>query len=94
MRLVYGFQIAPNWPQIRKMAMTSQFFNMISSSNFRRCFVSIVRFSYLSKFHVKIITGSGVMTISFYKGLTRNRKYPRLSFSQYLQTGAIKEYQI
>ena len=35
-------------------------------------FVSLVKFSYWSKFHVNIITGSGVMTIYFYKGLTRN----------------------
>ena len=39
---------------------------------FWRCFVSLVRFSYWSKFHVNIITGSGVMTVLFYKGLTRN----------------------
>ena len=39
---------------------------------FWRCFVSLVKFSYWSKFHVNIITGSGVMTISFYKWLTRN----------------------
>ena len=39
---------------------------------FWRCFVSIVKFSYWSKFHVNIITGSGIMTIFFYKGLTRN----------------------
>ena len=39
---------------------------------FWRCFVSLVKFSYWSKFHVNIITGSGVMTISFYKELTRN----------------------
>ena len=39
---------------------------------FWRCFVSLVKFSYWSKFHVNIITGSGVTTISFYKGLTRN----------------------
>ena len=39
---------------------------------FWRCFVSLVKFSYLSKFYVNIITGSGVMRISFYKGLTRN----------------------
>ena len=39
---------------------------------FWRCFVSLVKFSYWSMFHVNIITGSGVMTISFYKGLTRN----------------------
>ena len=37
-----------------------------------RCFVSLVKFSYWSKFHVNIITGSGIMTIFFYKGLTRN----------------------
>ena len=29
-------------------------------------------FSYRFKFHVNIITGSGVMVIYFYKGLTRN----------------------
>ena len=39
---------------------------------FWRCFVSLVRFSYWSKFHVNIITGSGIMKIFFYKGLTRN----------------------
>ena len=39
---------------------------------FWRCFVSLVKFSYWSKFHANIITGSGVMTISFYKGLIRN----------------------
>ena len=35
-------------------------------------FVSLVKFSYRSKFHVNIITGSGIMIIFFYKGLTRN----------------------
>ena len=34
-------------------------------------FVSLVNFSYWCKFHISIITGSGVMTISFYKQLTR-----------------------
>ena len=34
--------------------------------------VSLVIFSYWSKFHVNIMTGSGVMTIFIYKGLTRN----------------------
>ena len=43
-----------------------------SSIFFWRCFVSLVKFSYCSKFHVNIMTDSGVMTISFYKGLTRN----------------------
>ena len=35
---------------------------------FWRCFVSLVKFSYWSKFHVNIITGCEVMTIYFYKG--------------------------
>ena len=35
-------------------------------------FLSLVRLSYWSKFHVNMITGAGVMTIFFYKGLTRN----------------------
>ena len=39
---------------------------------FWHCFLSLAKFSYWSKFHVNIITGSGVTTISFYKGLTRN----------------------
>ena len=34
--------------------------------------VFIVKFSYWTKFYVNIITGSGVMTISFYKELIRN----------------------
>ena len=53
------------------MTMTSQFSDTKSSSN---CFVSLVKFSYWSKFHVNIMTSSRVMTIYFYKGLTRNRK--------------------
>ena len=40
--------------------------------NVKSCFVSLVKFSYWSKFHVNIITGSGIMTIFFHKGLTRN----------------------
>ena len=39
---------------------------------FWRCFVSLVKFSYQSKFHANIITGSGIITIFFYNGLTRN----------------------
>ena len=37
-----------------------------------RIVVSLVKFSYWSKFYVNIITGSGIITIFFYKGLTRN----------------------
>ena len=39
---------------------------------FWRSFVSLVKFSYWSKFHVNIITGSGIIAIFFYTGLTRN----------------------
>ena len=64
---------APNWPKIQKMKMTSQFSDMTSSSDFFwRCFVSLVKFSYWFKLHVNIITGSGIMIILFYQGLTRN----------------------
>ena len=62
---------APNWPKIQKMTMTSQFSGMTSSLIFWRCFISLVKFSYWSKFHISIITGSGIMTILFYKGLTK-----------------------
>ena len=41
-----------------------------SEKFFWRCFVSFFKFSYWPKFHV--ITGSGIITILFYKGLTRN----------------------
>ena len=39
---------------------------------FWRCFVFLVKFSYWSKFHVYIITASGVMIIFLYKGLAWN----------------------
>ena len=38
---------------------------------FWRCFISLAKFSYCSKFHLNVITGPGVMTLFFYKGLTR-----------------------
>ena len=40
--------------------------------NFLTVFISFVKFSYWTMFHVNIITGSGVMTIFLYKRLTRN----------------------
>ena len=55
------------------MTIASQFSDIASSSFFFwHCFVSLVKFSYWSKFHLNIITGSGVMAIYFYKRLTRN----------------------
>ena len=56
--------------------------------NFFSCsFVSLVKFSYWSMFHVNIITGSGIDQKS------RNRKYPCLSFAQDLEKGASYGYQ-
>ena len=46
--------------------------DMTSSSIFLMSLFSLVKFSYWSKFHFKIITGSRIMAIFFYKGLTRN----------------------
>ena len=58
---------------------------------FWRCLVSLVSFSYWFKFDVNSITGSLIMTIFLYKGLTRN---PIIrSFAQYLETGASYGYQ-
>ena len=68
-----GLQIAPNWPKIWKNDNDAIiFWHDINVSFFWRCFVSRVKVSYWSKFHVNIITGSGIMTIFLYKGLTRN----------------------
>ena len=39
---------------------------------FWRCFVSLVKFNYWSKFYVNIITVSGIITIFFCKRLMRN----------------------
>ena len=73
LRPKYGFRIAPKYPLIEKMTMTSQFFRHdIIDKFFWRCFVSLVKFNYWSKFHVNIITRSRNMTIFFYKGLIRN----------------------
>ena len=45
---------------------------MRTSSNIFDVVVSLRKFDYWSIFHVNMITSSGVMTIFFYKGLTRN----------------------
>ena len=47
------------------MAIASQFFDMKSSSDLVDVFfVSLVKFSYWTKFLANIITGSGVMTMT------------------------------
>ena len=40
----------------------------------RVCKSYVFKFRYWSKFDINVITGSGIMTIFFYKGLTRNSK--------------------
>ena len=50
---------------------TSQFANMTSSSICFCYHVSLVKFRYWSKFHVNIITGSGVMAIFVYMELIK-----------------------
>ena len=50
------------------------------SQFFWRCFVFLVKFSYWYKFHVNLITGSGITTIFFYKGLTRNAETGNTQF--------------
>ena len=54
------------------MTMTSESAEVVSSSTFWRCFLSLASFSYWSKFYVYISTGSGFITIYFYIGLTIN----------------------
>ena len=53
-----GLRTAPNWPRIPKMSMASQFSDMTSSPNFLNSVL----------FFLSIL----VMTIFFYKGLTKN----------------------
>ena len=48
------------------------FWHDIIAKFFWRYFLFLVKFSYWSKFHVSIITGSGIIIFFFYKGLTRN----------------------
>ena len=65
------FKLAVNWQNGNEVKI---FWHDVIVKFFWIRFVSLVNFSYWSKFHVNIITGSGVLTISFYKGFTRNLK--------------------
>ena len=81
MRPESGLGIAPNLPQIGKLTVASQFVDMkLSPIFFWHYFVSLVKFSYWSKFHVNIIHGSGVMAICFCKGFTRNSEIRNTRF--------------
>ena len=67
-----GLRTAPDWPKIQKMSVASQFPDMTSSLKFFDVVLFLLSFfSYWSKFYVNIVIGSGIITIFFYKGLTR-----------------------
>ena len=74
MRPKSGFRIASNLPQIEKMTIVTISLHDVIVPFFWRWSVFLVKFSYWSKFRVSIIAGSRVITIFFYKGLTRNRE--------------------
>ena len=61
-----------NGTEFEKGQWSHNFWSWRQIQLFLSCFVFLVKFSYWSKFHVIIITASGIMTIFFYKGLTRN----------------------
>ena len=65
MRPESGFRIALNWPKLEKWHWRHR-------QIFLTLFFSLVKLSYWSEFHVIIV--NEVMTISFYKELTRNLK--------------------
>ena len=69
------------------------FWHVVIVRCFWQCFIYLVKFSYWSKFHVNI-TGSGVMAIFFYKGLTRNPEIgntPIWVFSNIWRLGQIRD---
>ena len=74
MRPEFGFRIVPSLPWIEKWQWRHNFPTWHHRQVFLTffCCFFFVKLSYLSNFHVNIITGSGVMIIFFYKGLTRN----------------------
>ena len=67
--------------------MTSQFPDICHRQFFWLSYVFFVKFSYWSKFPVNIITGSGVMTIFFYKRLTRNSEIGNIPDEFWLISG-------
>ena len=68
MRPESRFQTAANW---KNDNVTTCRYDVIVKILWCCC-VSLVKLNYWSRFHVNIITSSGVMTIFVYKGLTRN----------------------
>ena len=78
MRSESGFQIAPNWPYIGKKRYNFSAWRHLKQ--FWNYFVSPVKFGCWSRFHINTITGSGVITIFFYKRLIRNPEIANTPF--------------
>ena len=58
-----GFRTAPNWHKnLKNDNDVTIFWHDVKFNFFWRCFVSVVKFSYWSKFYVNIITGSGIIS--------------------------------
>ena len=64
-----GCKLAINWKKENDITI---FWHDVTFNFIWRCLVFLVKFSYWSKFHVNIVTGSPAMTIFVYKKLTRN----------------------
>ena len=67
-----GLQTAPNLQKSEEWQWRHNFLTWPQRQIFLSYSLSLVKFSYWSKYHFNIITGSGIMTIFFYKGFTRN----------------------
>ena len=68
-----GLRIAQNWSKIEKNDNeVTILWHDINVNFLWRFLLSFLKFSYWFKFHINIITGSGIMASFFYKGLTRN----------------------
>ena len=64
-------KLAENWKNSNDDTI---FWHEVIVKFLRLCFIYLFKFSYWPMFYVNIITGSGVMTISFYKWLNRNQE--------------------
>ena len=70
-----GLRTAQNWQKDPKNDNgVTIFWHDVIVKLFWRCFISLVKFSDWSKFHINIIAGSGIMTIFFYKGCPEIRQ--------------------
>ena len=65
--------------KVEKWQWFHNFWHEVIVKFFWLCFFCLVKFSYWSKFHVNIITGSGVMTIFFIRDSPEIRKSEKLS---------------